>query len=161
MEDLIKANGLKFFYQMELGSVDGLIVAFHNCVKLLGFMYIPKKEWASCVFSSRLLHSLAFDSSALMVQDIFDYVRSKTAIDEEGVKVTLDFQIGKSICFFVATHLFFQVDPFFFLIKGQVEICVHRNDILLGYYRHTSKSMPLYLTNYFNTLMVSSICSTH
>ncbi|TFK28014.1 Pet127-domain-containing protein [Coprinopsis marcescibilis] len=50
--DLIRSAFLKYSFQVRIGGMDGVIVAYHNTDRLFGFQYIPISEMDECLYGS-------------------------------------------------------------------------------------------------------------
>ncbi|KAJ7212191.1 mitochondrial protein Pet127-domain-containing protein [Mycena pura] len=48
--DLIRSAFLKYGFQVRIGNMDGVIVAYHNTAKMFGFQYIPLEEMDQRLF---------------------------------------------------------------------------------------------------------------
>ncbi|KAJ7780564.1 mitochondrial protein Pet127-domain-containing protein [Mycena maculata] len=50
--DLIRSAFLKYGFQVRIGNMDGVIVAYHNTARIFGFQYVSLEEMDSCLFGS-------------------------------------------------------------------------------------------------------------
>ncbi|KAF7314200.1 hypothetical protein MKEN_00892200 [Mycena kentingensis (nom. inval.)] len=50
--DLIRSAFLKYGFQVRIGNMDGVIVAYHNTAKAFGFQYVPLEEMDRCLFGT-------------------------------------------------------------------------------------------------------------
>ncbi|KAF7291574.1 hypothetical protein HMN09_01248500 [Mycena chlorophos] len=50
--DLIRSAFLKYGFQVRIGNMDGVIVAYHNTARTFGFQYIPLEEMDRCLFGT-------------------------------------------------------------------------------------------------------------
>ncbi|KAF7299066.1 hypothetical protein MIND_00854900 [Mycena indigotica] len=50
--DLIRSAFLKYGFQVRIGNMDGVIVAYHNTARTFGFQYIPLEEMDKCLYGS-------------------------------------------------------------------------------------------------------------
>ncbi|EAU86245.2 hypothetical protein CC1G_03456 [Coprinopsis cinerea okayama7 len=50
--DLIRSAFLKYSFQVRIGNMDGVIVAYHNTGRMFGFQYIPLSEMDACLYGS-------------------------------------------------------------------------------------------------------------
>ncbi|RDB18053.1 hypothetical protein Hypma_000891 [Hypsizygus marmoreus] len=48
--DLIRSAFLKYSFQVRIGNMDGVIVAYHNTARMFGFQYIPLPEMDEALF---------------------------------------------------------------------------------------------------------------
>ncbi len=61
--DLIRAGFLKFNFQVRLGKMHGIFVAYHNTKQLFGFEYVPLAEIDTYLFGSHEFGERCFDYS--------------------------------------------------------------------------------------------------
>ncbi|KAJ7069855.1 mitochondrial protein Pet127-domain-containing protein [Mycena amicta] len=50
--DLIRSAFLKYAFQVRIGNMDGVIVAYHNTARTFGFQYISLEEMDRCLFGT-------------------------------------------------------------------------------------------------------------
>ncbi|KAG6877748.1 hypothetical protein C0993_004251 [Termitomyces sp. T159_Od127] len=50
--DLIRSAFLKYSFQVRIGNMDGVIVAYHNTARIFGFQYISLQEMDEAIFGS-------------------------------------------------------------------------------------------------------------
>ncbi|KAG6875420.1 hypothetical protein C0992_003933 [Termitomyces sp. T32_za158] len=50
--DLIRSAFLKYSFQVRIGNMDGVIVAYHNTAQIFGFQYISLQEMDEAIFGS-------------------------------------------------------------------------------------------------------------
>ncbi|KAK7048290.1 mitochondrial protein Pet127-domain-containing protein [Favolaschia claudopus] len=50
--DLIRSAFLKYGFQVRIGNMDGVIVAYHNTARMFGFQYVSLQEMDQCLFGS-------------------------------------------------------------------------------------------------------------
>lgn len=48
--DLIRSAFLKYSFQVRIGNMDGVMVAYHNTARMFGFQYIPLEEMDEALF---------------------------------------------------------------------------------------------------------------
>ncbi|CAD6576718.1 MAG: hypothetical protein TREMPRED_001750 [Tremellales sp. Tagirdzhanova-0007] len=58
--DLVRAAMLKFSFQVRIGAMDGIFVAYHNTARIYGFQYLPLAELDERLFGSTEMAEQAF-----------------------------------------------------------------------------------------------------
>lgn len=58
--DMMRSAFLKYNFQVRIGHMDGILVAYHNTRKIFGFQYISREEMDARLFGSRLMGDQAF-----------------------------------------------------------------------------------------------------
>ena len=58
--DMIRSAFLKYYFQVCIGNMAGIFVAYHNTNEIFGFQYIPREELAYRVFGSSALGEAVF-----------------------------------------------------------------------------------------------------
>jgi len=75
--DVIRAGFLKFCWQVRLGHMNGIFMAYHNTKEMFGFEYIPIQEMDSYIFGSTSFADTSFDIVMKLFQRI---ISSLTAL---------------------------------------------------------------------------------
>jgi hypothetical protein len=50
--DLIRSAFLKYSFQVRIGNMDGVMVAYHNTARIFGFQYVSLDEMDTCLFGA-------------------------------------------------------------------------------------------------------------
>ncbi|KZS93579.1 Pet127-domain-containing protein [Sistotremastrum niveocremeum HHB9708] len=66
--DLIRSAFLKFQFQVRIGNMDGIFVAYHNTLKLFGFQYVPLHEMDERLFGSHELGDQVFSKCLAILE---------------------------------------------------------------------------------------------
>ena len=61
--DMIRAPFLKFSFQVRIGKMDGIMVAYHNTREMFGFEYVPAEDIDLHVFGSTTFADQSFNMS--------------------------------------------------------------------------------------------------
>jgi len=85
--DMIRSVFMKYSFQMKIGNMGGVFVAYHNTQQLLGFEYITSKEVDECVFSSQILADKSFEVSLKLFAAILGTVTDR--FPDQAVKLIM------------------------------------------------------------------------
>jgi len=72
--DLIRSAFLKFQFQVRIGGMDGVFVAYHNTEKLFGFQYIPLTEMDHRLFGSHGNGNQVFEKCVGILEALVDRI---------------------------------------------------------------------------------------
>ncbi|KAL7313228.1 hypothetical protein PS15m_007001 [Mucor circinelloides] len=75
--DMIRSAFLKYSFQVRIGHMDGIMVAYHNTSKIFGFQYISREEMDSRLFGSTKLGDQVFRNALVMFESILDKATEK------------------------------------------------------------------------------------
>lgn len=92
--DMVRAAFLKYNFQVRIGNMDGIFVAYHNTSQLFGFQYITLEEMSERLFGSAQMGELAYRLSLGLLEKILE-----TAVEhfpDESLGVTLETRAGAS-----------------------------------------------------------------
>ncbi len=78
---------LKYYWQVKIGRMDGIFVAYHNTAQIFGFEYLKKKEMTTVVFGNEDLASRSFEVTSQLWQMILN--RLTTAYPDKALKVVM------------------------------------------------------------------------
>ncbi|WVQ82650.1 hypothetical protein IAT38_004782 [Cryptococcus sp. DSM 104549] len=68
--DLLRATMLKYSFQVRIGGMDGIFLAYHNTKRVFGFQYVPLSDIDKQIFGSSLMADQAFKISVTLLEDI-------------------------------------------------------------------------------------------
>eukprot|EP00834_Sanchytrium_tribonematis_P005230 NODE_303_length_10328_cov_1.228077.p2 type:complete len:499 gc:universal NODE_303_length_10328_cov_1.228077:2416-920(-) len=74
--DMIRAAFLKYYFQVCLGNMDGIFVAFHNTDELFGFQYISRKELSKRLFGSEEIGESVFGLCIQVMENVLEDLTS-------------------------------------------------------------------------------------
>lgn len=66
-----------YSFQVRIGHMDGIMVAYHNTSKIFGFQYISREEMDSRLFGSTKLGDQVFRNALVMFESILDKATEK------------------------------------------------------------------------------------
>ncbi|KAF9468569.1 mitochondrial protein Pet127-domain-containing protein [Collybia nuda] len=73
--DLIRSAFLKYSFQVRIGNMDGVIVAYHNTARMFGFQYIPLEEMDQRLFGSKPgVGDRVFDKCVSLMEQVAEEV---------------------------------------------------------------------------------------
>ncbi|CAO3618386.1 unnamed protein product [Mucor fragilis] len=75
--DMIRSAFLKYSFQVRIGHMDGIMVAYHNTSKIFGFQYISREEMDSRLFGSTKIGDQVFRNVLVMFESILDKATEK------------------------------------------------------------------------------------
>ncbi|KAI8644545.1 mitochondrial protein Pet127-domain-containing protein, partial [Parasitella parasitica] len=75
--DMIRSAFLKYCFQVRIGHMDGIMVAYHNTSKIFGFQYISREEMDSRLFGSSKIGNQVFRNALVMFESILDRATEK------------------------------------------------------------------------------------
>lgn len=90
--DMIRSAFLKYSFQVRLGRMDGIMVAYHNTDEIFGFQYIPLSEIDICVFGNSVMGRASFSLCVQLLNVILNKVTSSVKSSVRILEV-----IGKGI----------------------------------------------------------------
>ncbi|OWZ28709.1 hypothetical protein C356_06332 [Cryptococcus neoformans c45] len=70
--DLMRAVMLKYSFQVRIGGMDGIFLAYHNTSRIFGFQYVPLTEIDQRIFGSSEMADAAFKISVTVLQKLLD-----------------------------------------------------------------------------------------
>eukprot|EP00835_Amoeboradix_gromovi_P003829 NODE_269_length_12236_cov_0.516932.p3 type:complete len:498 gc:universal NODE_269_length_12236_cov_0.516932:9831-8338(-) len=74
--DMIRSAFLKYYFQVCIGNMDGIFVAYHNTNEIFGFQYISRSELAYRVFGSSGLGEAVFGNCIQILEKILEELTS-------------------------------------------------------------------------------------
>jgi len=76
--DLIRSAFLKYSFQVRIGNMDGVMVAYHNTARMFGYQYIPLEEMEARLYGStdRSTGDRVFDKCVKLMEIVSDEVVS-------------------------------------------------------------------------------------
>ncbi|KAI9245575.1 mitochondrial protein Pet127-domain-containing protein [Sporodiniella umbellata] len=75
--DMIRSAFLKYIFQVRIGHMDGILVAYHNTSKMFGFQYISREEMDKRIFGSSKLGDKVFKNSLSLLQSVLNEATKK------------------------------------------------------------------------------------
>ncbi|KAJ2781360.1 hypothetical protein H4R18_002935 [Coemansia javaensis] len=86
--DMIRSAFLKYNFQVRIGNMDGIFVAYHNTARMFGFQYISRREMDAVLYGNELTGSRAFRAILALLGKLL-----RTATDQypqTDLRVTFD-----------------------------------------------------------------------
>ncbi|OZJ04984.1 hypothetical protein BZG36_01777 [Bifiguratus adelaidae] len=75
--DMMRSAFLKYSFQVRIGHMDGVFVAFHNTARIFGFQYISLDEMDARLFGNSTIGQQAFKTSLQLLSNVLDAVTEK------------------------------------------------------------------------------------
>ncbi len=73
--DMLRSAMVKYFYQMKMGAMQGIFMAYHNTQYIHGFEYIDMPSVARALFWNEHMADLMYERSFLLWQHIIDALK--------------------------------------------------------------------------------------
>ncbi|KAG2216065.1 hypothetical protein INT45_010634, partial [Circinella minor] len=97
--DMLRSAFLKYSFQVRIGHMDGIFVAYHNTRKIFGFQYISREEMDVRLFGSSHMANESFRNVLVMFQNILDKATEK--YPNKSLKISFDAASGSSMSIYV------------------------------------------------------------
>ncbi|KAI9312750.1 mitochondrial protein Pet127-domain-containing protein [Dichotomocladium elegans] len=75
--DMMRSAFLKYNFQVRIGNMDGILVAYHNTRKMFGFQYISREEMDARLYGNSWMGNLAFNKTLVLFQSVLDAATAK------------------------------------------------------------------------------------
>ncbi|WFD26010.1 hypothetical protein MNAN1_000985 [Malassezia nana] len=92
--DMVRAAFLKYNFQVRIGHMDGIFVAYHNTAEIFGFQYISLEELNLRLFGSNEMGDQAYYMSLGLLERILDAATSR--LPDETLAITLETRSGRN-----------------------------------------------------------------
>lgn len=79
--DMLRSAFLKYNFQVRIGNMDGLFVAYHNTSEIFGFQYICREEMDSVLFGGSALGDQVFEICLQLFNGVLERVGSTCPMD--------------------------------------------------------------------------------
>ncbi|KAG6850279.1 hypothetical protein H0H93_015536 [Arthromyces matolae] len=94
--DLIRSAFLKYSFQVRIGNMDGVIVAYHNTARLFGFQYISLAEMDECLYGAgEGIGDKVFNKCVGLLEKILE--EATACFPGESVKCTFEKLEGEGV----------------------------------------------------------------
>ncbi|WFD30894.1 hypothetical protein MSPP1_001918 [Malassezia sp. CBS 17886] len=90
--DMVRAAFLKYNFQVRIGHMDGIFVAYHNTAQIFGFQYIPLEEMNARLFGSSEMGDQMFNLCVGLLERIFDTATAH--FPDDSLAITLETRSG-------------------------------------------------------------------
>ncbi|EDR13806.1 RNA processing-related protein, mitochondrial RNA degradation [Laccaria bicolor S238N-H82] len=91
--DLIRSAFLKYSFQVRIGNMDGVIVAYHNTSRMFGFQYISLPEMDACLFGpGEGVGDRVFSKCIGLLENVMEEV--VLCFPDESIKCTFETREG-------------------------------------------------------------------
>ncbi|KAI8884285.1 Pet127-domain-containing protein [Backusella circina FSU 941] len=90
--DMIRSAFLKYNFQVRIGHMDGILVAYHNTRKIFGFQYITREEMDRRLFGSSKIGNKVFTNALTMFNDVLNHATQK--YPEQTLRISFDTKKG-------------------------------------------------------------------
>jgi hypothetical protein len=95
-------------FQVRIGHMDGILVAYHNTRKIFGFQYISREEMDSRLFGSTKLGDEVFRNALVMFESILDQATQK--YPEQTLRLSFDTKLNRKTLN-ATTNIFVEAVP--------------------------------------------------
>ncbi|OBZ86925.1 hypothetical protein A0J61_05020 [Choanephora cucurbitarum] len=92
--DMIRSAFLKYSFQVRIGHMDGILVAYHNTRKMFGFQYISREEMDARLFGSSRLGDQVFRNALIMLESVLDQATQK--YPDQTLRLSFDTRPGET-----------------------------------------------------------------
>ena len=79
--DMMRSAFLKYNFQVRIGNMAGIFLAYHNTAKIFGFEYVPLQDLDAALFGNSYFGSVAFDTSLKIAQTLLKTVAADFGTD--------------------------------------------------------------------------------
>lgn len=85
--DMCRSALLKYNFQVRLGNMDGIFVAYHNTAEIFGFQYLTREAMDECLYGNELTGDATFAMVTKVYNDILTLVMPQFR-DDECIRLT-------------------------------------------------------------------------
>lgn len=135
--DMVRSAFLKYNFQVRIGHMDGIFVAYHNTAQIFGFQYVSLEEMNLRLFGSNEMGDMAFNLSLGLLEKILD--AATEALPNETLTLTLETRPGSNNMTVIAeapatskiAQLDVQLDRYLqnTLVEGPVDLRLYREHL--------------------------------
>ena len=86
--DLVRSTLLRNIFQVWIGNMAGIFVAYHNTREIFGYEFLNKDEMEASLFQSRRMARLAFDSGLKLFELLLDAIVSEYG-PNDPIRITM------------------------------------------------------------------------
>ncbi|KAJ2576278.1 hypothetical protein GGH19_002308 [Coemansia sp. RSA 1807] len=86
--DMVRSAFLKYNFQVRIGNMDGIFVAYHNTARMFGFQYISRREMDEVLYGNELTGNHMFKMILLLLSKMLRTVTDQ--YPETDVRVTFN-----------------------------------------------------------------------
>ncbi|KAJ2868713.1 hypothetical protein GGI22_000702, partial [Coemansia erecta] len=86
--DMVRSAFLKYNFQVRIGNMDGIFVAYHNTARMFGFQYISRTEMDQVLYGNSPTGSKAFRSILVLLGKILRTITKK--YPKKDLRITFD-----------------------------------------------------------------------
>ncbi|KAI9475565.1 MAG: mitochondrial protein Pet127-domain-containing protein [Benjaminiella poitrasii] len=91
--DMIRSAFLKYNFQVRIGHMDGILVAYHNTRKIFGFQYVSREEMDIRLFGSSKIGNQVFHNALVMFESVLNEATRK--YPQQTLRISLDTRQSK------------------------------------------------------------------
>ncbi|KAJ1728949.1 hypothetical protein LPJ61_003768, partial [Coemansia biformis] len=91
--DMARSAFLKYNFQVRIGNMDGIFVAYHNTARMFGFQYISRREMDEVIFGNELTGNRAFKAVLLLLGKLLRTVTDQ--YPQRDLRVTFDSSVAR------------------------------------------------------------------
>lgn len=102
--DMARSAFLKYSFQVKLGNMDGIFVAFHNVSEMFGFQYISREEMDQVLFGNSITGELSHQFLLRLFGLIMEHIVSRFPHSKEPFRVIFDVKKHKLMNIFVERY---------------------------------------------------------
>ncbi|KAI7897550.1 mitochondrial protein Pet127-domain-containing protein [Cokeromyces recurvatus] len=92
--DMTRSAFLKYNFQVRIGHMDGILVAYHNTQKIFGFQYISREEMDTRLFGSSKIGNQVFRNSLNMFEFVLNKATEK--YPKQTLRISFDTRQNKN-----------------------------------------------------------------
>ncbi|KAJ1666358.1 hypothetical protein IW140_001087 [Coemansia sp. RSA 1813] len=86
--DMVRSAFLKYNFQVRIGNMDGIFVAYHNTARMFGFQYISRGEMDRVLYGNEPTGTKAFRSILVLLGKILRTITEKYS--KKDLRITFD-----------------------------------------------------------------------
>jgi len=90
--DLCRSALLKYYFQVRIGDMDGIMIAYHNTAELFGFQYVTRAEMDEILFGNSATGDAVFRMVLQIYEEVLDVITP--LYDEQGT-IRITFSLNK------------------------------------------------------------------
>eukprot|EP01125_Pyxidicula_operculata_P009728 TRINITY_DN318_c3_g1_i2.p1 TRINITY_DN318_c3_g1~~TRINITY_DN318_c3_g1_i2.p1 ORF type:complete len:513 (-),score=112.14 TRINITY_DN318_c3_g1_i2:20-1558(-) len=91
--DMVRGAFLKYIFQVRIGRMDGVFVAYHNTNHIFGYEYLSLDEMEKPIFETKKMANTSFHVGISLFETVCD--RITNLFPKETLKITFHTRIGK------------------------------------------------------------------
>ena len=102
--DMVRSAFLKYSFQVKLGNMDGIFVAFHNVFEMFGFQYVSREEMDQILFGNSVTGETSHQFLLRLFNLIMEHIIDLFPHSKEPFRVIFDVKKHKLMNIFVERY---------------------------------------------------------